>query len=159
MKTLSFGWEVDQMDGNTGTLIVPILKNIIIRGYEVDVSYMATTSPLPIPFLNRWLHRNPGFAEILASGSAPVAGPHAFSTGTVSPKAGAHGGAGPGGLFSLILKGWVPYGNAGAGFGRNAAMSGLNIAVAAGTSLTFFMGHAGYPGDAEMQGVLYYDEA
>jgi hypothetical protein len=146
-------------------MIVPVTKDIIVRGYEFVLSYMPGSTPSvlgSIPYVGKYIPGgSPSFAEILGwcnytnADGADDFGAASFPDLGVVPST--HGGAGPGFLFSQILKTWV--GNDGSGAGQNVpiCMDGLKISLAAGTQLTFFMGHMGYPGDAEMQGVIYYD--
>jgi hypothetical protein len=158
MKSAGFGWEVDDSGNGSFSMSVPITKAITIRGLQLDVAFMCTHP--------RWLGdrfadllrrvlgfpRFAYFSEVLASVSVtgvPVAefGPAKLVGNTT------HGGFGGGGaLATVILKASPPGSTA-----RSLTIEGLNLAVPAGNSLACFMGHMGYPGDFEMQGVLYYD--
>ena len=143
MKTLQFGCEADQMNGNTVTLTVPINSSFTIVALQLDLALMYTIRPW---FLSK------NFAEIL--GSVSIAGQAANTdwgtpvfTGTQF-----HGDVGGGTLAAIILKASPLESTS-----RGIVIPNLSIAVTPAQHLQCNMGHSGYPVDAEIQGVLFYE--
>jgi hypothetical protein len=158
MKSVDFGWELNSVHNNGADLFVKILNPITVVGIEMDVAYMATSAP------------GGSFAEVLCNAVILPAHPtftpgdQAYFNGVPSadfggsqfcvpnPAVNCHGGMGTAGaLCSVILKTWAP-----AATNRNVVVTGLSIPAPAGSFFLCHMDHAGYPGDIEMQGVLFY---
>jgi hypothetical protein len=168
MKSVGFGWELNSVHNNGSDLYAQILHNMSIKGIEMDLAFMITAAP--------GVFGKGEFAEVLCfafiSPSKPTFTPGApgYSNGAPNPdfgasafyttqaSEGAHGGIGGlNTLASVILKSWVPPSGEASATCRNVVVTGLDIYAAAGSYLVLHMDHAGYAGDVEMQGVLFYE--
>ena len=185
MKSAGFGWELTGVNGNGNDIICPVLTSIVIVGIEVDLAFMPYNSPgpgvmvpnpaggpMPLPpsMVNGY------FAEVLANISLSLGTPSFNPDKSAalnlppdpnfgapqwqrdpSPIGGMVVPALSGQLAAVILKTWVgapPFASA---THRHVSTSGLRIPAPAGSFLVFHMDHGGYPGDAEMQTVLFYE--
>ncbi len=99
MKTAYFGWEAANMNGNTVTWAVPIIAPMTIRGYEINLAMMATSSP--------GVFTAGKLAEILVQAAlGDTSGNTDFGPPVINPGVG--GNAVQNGIFTTaILKSWV----------------------------------------------------
>lgn len=155
MKIASFGWEADQIYQDTVRVVFPVLNDITIRGYQLDVGMMLWKAPGLIQF--RWPpFPVPQWFEVLFTlGIDPVVnvdfGKPAFSD---PGKQNLHGFPMDGSLLArAILKGFDTQAT-----NKSIVATGLSIAVPAGSNIAMAAGHAGFgPLDFEVQGALYYE--
>lgn len=159
MKTLHFGWEVDNIDNNSAQLAAPIVKPVTIRAAQFDCSYMVLGRPYGVSLFGIKFGNPPNFAEVLVSlGIFPqVTAADEFGTAVFSGAPTVHGETGAGHIACVILKTWVGRSAIASATARNVYVSGLNISAGPGQVLQANLSHVGFVGNIEMQGVLFYD--
>ncbi len=169
MKTIEFGWECDDINNGSCTLLYPVLSPIIVRGYHFSLAMMVTTGAwIPLP-LSKFQGQ---YSEVLFwAAFQPTTPAIEFGKGTIVTQANAkfkgggtslHGNdvLSNGFLTSAILKTYVDHSLVNNSVNETIRMSDLNIPVAANTTFQMFAGHMGFgPTDFEVQGMLYYDSA
>jgi len=158
MKCAGFGFEVAGINGQGSVGYNRILKPIRLRGIQFDVSFMRDDVG---PFQEyRWseiLARAHIFSELPKISTAAASWPTYNTNGDFGPTqyAGQASNGGPivsDTIVSVILKSEVSGASS-----RSVCLTGLDIEAPAGSYFVLYIGHAGRPGDAEIQGVLFYD--
>lgn len=158
MKIASFGWECDDIFGNSVSIQWPVTAPIIIRGYQVVASFMAMVRPgITDEMFGDWTEILFTMA-LIGSAAAPPFGPVKLTDTPAGQHL--HGFDLEGSLFCrAILKSFVanpPVANA---VNMPIQMAGLTLNAVPGDMLVMTAGHMGYgPIDFEAQGVLFYED-
>ena len=161
MKSMNFGYEAS-VDSNTAGATMSLPGPIVIRGIQVKVAYVIQHEPQIFGGLVRSRYVENTHAEVLwmvyVTGQPhQSAGPLVVTDSTPGAVENDHGNGGdPGYLAIGIMKTCITVPPTSCQMSDGVVNMGLEISVPAGQSLIMSMGHDGYPGDAEMQGVLFY---
>jgi hypothetical protein len=148
MKSFGFGYEA-AANANTKQQYIAILKPIVIVGVQMSVSFCLLKA-------TSWTENT--HSEVLAYAHAPPRDLPEIGLVTSDD----HPAGQPidsGCLAALILKSWLTSPTQTGQYSANVTNMGLSIPVYAGEQITLRMSHDGNPGDMELQGVIFYDDA
>lgn len=152
MRTASFGWEADNINGSGVSMTVPVNDPIILRGYQISIGLMCWNVPL---IGKRWTEV---LFQVFVSG---LVQPIDFGAVTYHDQTGSsqnlHGNQMSPALCRAILKAYAGDQSAA---NLTLPLMGLDLKLNGGSLVTMTANHAGFgPVDFEAQGVLFYDNA
>jgi hypothetical protein len=161
MFSIPIGWEISNIMNGGANVVVPFARAVTILGYQIDISLgftEPTTGPVEVLCTGMIANGSPAFAGAPQYATGPAwPNPDVKPALLVNPynfKINPSGYMGYGALFASILKT-----NAPTATGKTLCMSGLSMAVPAGSFLVLHMDAmsvGAVPGDVEMQGVVFY---
>ena len=150
-KSMSFGFELN-CSANTATMTVPINSAIVVRGIELKVSYVVLNAPQLFGQYADNTHAEVLYTASISNNVASEFGPAQMTGLNV------HGGAGNGGYLAAgIMKTWITLPTETGQLTDGVVVTNLSMPAGPYQQLTLLMSCDGYPGDMEMQGVLFYE--
>lgn len=164
MKTANIGFECDTLQNASGQLTIPVTQQIILDGYQMNLSLAflekELIAPFPIPkspapysmvlFLMGWSTTIPTAMGINV-GPAEFGNPVTSQIGGTNPAAAHTGGISSQIFCNAIIKSFNQSAE-----NKTITVRNLGIMIPAGSYIVLQAANAGFTCDFEAQGVLFY---